>query len=212
MKWYLISYYLMLLAGLVAGVIRYNWLAASNRLIVWLLAATLCTELIAKYISSYTNTNLPIYLLFQPLEFILLTYLYWLELRRNWMLWTIPIYLALFALNTIVWQPGIFQSNMLIITMLISSIWSLFYLWVMLQHPTELYFTDFALFWVSCGLLLFNTSCLFVYGAYNFINEDTLTPYNNVFRILRVTANHLLYLLFTIGLVGKQNKLPGWQT
>ncbi len=207
MVWYLVSYYLLIAIGIGVGMVRYRKLIRSSRLLVLLLIVSLLTELIARLLGN--GESFIVYTLFLPIEYALLTWIYTWELQKPTLLITILVYTLLTAINAIFIQPDMFNSNLVLITQFVTSAWALLYLRDILRYPTEAKFTDFALFWASCGLLFFNTSCLFVYGAFNFVDKSLYLSIGPLFRVIRVTANHILYFAIILSLLGKQNSLRG---
>lgn len=153
MKWYIITYYLVIGGGIVIGLFRYKLLTKSSRILIWLLFATLATELIASLLSGIKNYSLFMYALFQPIEFVLITYAFYCELRHKYLLKMIPLYVLFVLINGIWIQPvqSSFATYPIIITSIVTSIWSLLYLRKILEYPTEFNLYDFVLFWYSAG-------------------------------------------------------------
>jgi len=172
-----------------------------------LLVATLLTEVTARLLKHNALNDAWVYVIFQPVEFGLLTYIYYLELRQNGMLLTIPIYGCLVvAYRIYALGPNEFGTASLLVTMFVTSLWALLYLKALLQYPKEANLLDFALFWATCGLLLFNASSIFIYGTHNFAST-LATNFGGLFRIIRVTTNHLLYFTILLSLAGGQKTL-----
>ena len=209
MKWYFLTYYFVILFGLIIGILRFKKLANCNKLIVLLLAATLLDEIVAEWLRQTIGNDSTVYIIFQPIEYSLITVAYFIELQKKWLLWTILIYSIIAIINAFFLQQMhlVFGSNMILITILLTSIWALLYLRNLLKHPTEIPLRDFTLFWFSFGFLLFNASCLIVYGTYNFIGENMYDLVGGTFRVIRITANHTLYIMILLSLMNKQKSI-----
>ncbi|GAB4009575.1 hypothetical protein GCM10028808_18670 [Spirosoma migulaei] len=173
------------------------------------MAATLIDEIIALWLRKIAGNDAIIYVFFQPVEYALITGSYFLELKKKWLLWTVLGYIIIAIVNTLFLQNIHFDfgSNMVLLTMFLTSTWALLYLKTLLQYPTQNRLIDFTLFWTSFGLLLFNTSCILVYGTYNFIGDNMYDLVANPFRVIRVTANHLLYIMILLSFLNKQKNL-----
>lgn len=210
MPWYLIIHLTVMGLGIITGAFRFSLLSMSVRYFYALLFISFLTDIVAWYIGQKYGSNLIISHFFIVIQYILIALAYKQELMRykRWVIYSILVLMGISLTNTVLKYETAFveypstvrmSSNIFIIS------WSLLYLRALLNN-SEQFFTQYPLFWISIGWLLFVSITFFSLGSFNIINisADYL---KELFRYLRITANFALYILFLIAILSKQKTL-----
>lgn len=206
----LYSYFTLMAVGIIVGMWRWKKLPDSLKLLWALLLWAAVTEAVGQLIAAEFKKNTIVYSLLRPVAFGLLAYVYYLELGSKTLLYAIPVFLCLHLLNGFFLQPfgQVYDSYSMIISMLASSVWALLYLRRLLLFPEERHLRVYALFWASCGYLLFNASSLFVFGTLNIVRDARFSSAYPVLQTMRLAAAHILYLTFLLSFLGRKVSLP----
>lgn len=200
------TYYCLLFIGMSVFLYKFRLLSISNRLFGILLTFTFFVEIIAKFLSMNEQPNYFLYNLYIPLFYSLISTAFYLEIRKKFVIISILLFFFIYGINSKYYQSitTTISTNTLTISMILTSVWVLLYLTQMLKSSLENNFNEYSLFWVSCGLLFFNTSCLFVFGAFNFVNEEYHDSIGKLFTVVRVLANHIMYGMIILSLLNRQ--------
>lgn len=211
MAWYLIVHLVVMGLGIIAGAFRFKLLARSVRWFYLLLLISFLTEMVAWGVGKVFKTNIIVFHFFIVIQFALVALAYQQELTKykQWILLSVIGLLSVSFLNTLLKFDSLFVeypttvrtcSNLLIVA------WSLIYLKTLLDTTRSDSFTEYPLFWISIGWLLFIGVTFFSLGAFNFINTSN-SSFRSLFQYLRITANFALYVLFIIAFISKQRTL-----
>lgn len=207
MSWYFIPYYLILALGIGVGMWHYRTLPISLRYMLGALILAAVTEYICLYLVliEKSGTLVP-YHIYIPITYIFYCLIYYTEIQNKLILYSIPCFLAFYFLNITLWQPFFtkFASHSVILLLVLTTIWVLWYFRRLLANPEEKHLKNYALFPASCGLLLFNTSTLIVFSAHDILSEQEYIAAFPVFNIIRQVANDILYSTFILSFIGKK--------
>lgn len=197
MKLTVIIYHVIQFLAVCAGIYTYKRLAKPTKILFWLLAYTFISELIALYIKTYYGKNVYIYHLYNPVQYTLITYAFYLEMRHyRFMLYSIFLFWAFAVINGIFWEPFLemFCANLSMTKSIVTSFWALLYFYELLKNVNEYKFLDYPLVWTSIGFLVFNVTNIVGLGLFNVLPpNDTLAA---VIKNVRSFTNYFLYSAF----------------
>lgn len=205
---YLYLYFAILLLGIIIGSIRFKNLNKSNKIFLLLLLITFISETLSLYLRKYgLQKNFLQSHIFHPIQFTIVAYAYFVELRAKVILYLIILMTVWEIILTIFIQPiSLYDTYFINLELLIFSIFSIVYLYKLLKIKTEYSIVNFPLFWISCGLLIFSIANLFFFGTYNtFFGEKS--SLQELFMYIRFFTNYVLYGLFIIAFLVKQYTL-----
>lgn len=208
MPWKDISYFLIILAGSVVGICRHKKLSSSSKILLYLLLYTLCSELISEILKRVISNNLMVFHIYNPAQYFILAIAFNNEIRQTKVIVSSIIgYLFFAVLNAIIWQPFFdeYCSYSFNINVVLVSSLCLYYLYRLLQDETDDHFSDYPLFWISIGYLIYNCINLLGLGAFNHLSKDSSVAY--VLEVVRTMSNYLLYAMFIIAFLTKQKSL-----
>lgn len=208
MPTFMLVYFSILLLGIVIGLVKYNKLNKSSRIFLLLLFISLLSESLAEIIRKKEFfSNFFIYHFFIPIEYCLIAWAYFEQLKYRYILLSIPIMVVIaIFLSTYVQPITEFNSNYLSLSLLLYFVLAILYLVKLLKINTDKSLKDYPLFWISCGWLLFSASNLFVFGTYNTFFKG-IGILEQVFSYIRIITNYILYLLFIVAFLVKQHNL-----
>lgn len=195
MKWTTIVYHVIQLVAVCAGVYTYKRLAKPTKMLFWLLVYTFVSELVALYIRKTVGNNVFIYHIFNPIQYSLLTYAFYLELRHRFMLYSIFLFWVFAIVNGIFWEPFLtmFCANLSMTKSILTTVWALLYFYELLENVNEHKFLDYPLVWLSIGLLIFNANLVGL-GLFNLLNQNN--PTTLLLSNVRSFTNYVLYSSF----------------
>lgn len=199
---------ILLLMAIALGLASYRLrtLPKSLRYFWALLLITLLSECVAFYARKVYHHNLRVYNTYLPLSYALTTLGYAEELRSPWLKRSLIFFGVFYVGNMLWWQPfsSTFGSNSLLLSLLLTSVWALWYFQRLLQQPHSVF--EYRLFWISCGFLLFNATVLPLQALHNSLGEDLRMHY--WFDRVGFLANMAMYTCLALAYVGKQERLP----
>ncbi|WP_428656675.1 hypothetical protein [Runella sp.] len=197
MKWTAIIYHVIQFLAVCAGTYTYKRLAKPTKILFWLLVYTFISELVALYIKTYYGNNVYVYHIYNPVQYTLITYAFYLEMRQyRFMFYSIFLFWVFALINGIFWEPFLemFCANLSMTKSILTSFWTLLYFYELLKNVNEHKFLDYPLVWISIGLLVFNVTNIVGLGLFNVLSsKDILTE---VIRNVRSFTNYLLYSSF----------------
>ncbi len=205
---YIYIYYGILFIGVIVGISKIPILNRSNKAFLLLLLITFIHEIFSYFLREYKlQKNFLHSHIFHPIQFILIGYAYFQELRYPLIKRIIPIMVLLALVLTLFVQPiSQYDTYFINIELLIFSFFCILYFRKLLLIRTEYALFSFSLFWISCGLLLFCVSNLFYFGTFNtFFNEKN--DWQIVFMYVRLFTNYILYTMLIIAFSVKQHTL-----
>ena len=204
-------YLIILLTSCIVGVINLKKLNNSNKCFLLLLFCTLIVEAIAPIITKNGFSNYVVYHIFTPIQCVLVLWGYYLEIKNKIILWEI-LFMVVLAFVMSFWiqpLPSI-NSYYMNIEILCFIFIVVYYFNKLLEIETEFKLKDYPLFWISCGLLIFCVSNLFVLGTTNFLKNSDVLSNKLLITILiqiRYFSNYLYYSSFIVAFLVKQNTI-----
>lgn len=154
------------------------------------------------------RNNMMVFHVYNPFQYALMAIAYDQEIKQGKIIWLSIIGYVTFAiLNAIFWQPFFeeycsysFNVNVVLVSSL-----SLYYLYRLLNEETDNAFTQYPLFWVSAGYLVYNCINILGLGAFNHLSADSKLAY--ILEVIRTLSNYMLYSMFIIAFLTKQKSL-----
>ena len=212
MSWYINSYYVVLALGILTGAIHFHTLSASSRWFWGLLACTVVVESVAWYGAEIIHKNLAVYRFFIPIQYVLIVVAYRSELSLFSLLALLSIiFILIFWLADIILNfsliheqyPTLLKTicNLLVIS------WCLLFLNALLRSETTESFTTYPLFWLGTGWLLFSIVNLIFFGTVNYLGQEQ-QEFLLFFSYARIGSNLILYSLFIVAFLAKQDRMP----
>ncbi|WP_143061741.1 hypothetical protein [Dyadobacter sp. SG02] len=146
--------------------------------------------------------------IYNPVQYTLMAIAYNQEIKQGKIIrLSIIGYVAFAILNAIFWQPFFeeycsysFNVNVVLVSSL-----CLYYLYRLLNQDTDNAFTQYPLFWISVGYLVYNCINILGLGAFNHLSADSRLAY--MLEVIRTLSNYMLYSMFIIAFLTKQKSL-----
>jgi hypothetical protein len=196
MKWTTILYHVIQFLAVCAGIYNYKRLVKPTKVLFWLMVYTFISELVALYIQFNIGNNVYIYHLYNPIQYSLVTYAFYLELRQyRFMLYSIFLFWVFALVNGIYWEPFLtmFCANLSMTKSILTTLWIFLYFYELLKNVNEYKFLHYPLVWVSIGLLIFNANLVGL-GLFNLLNQ--YDPITLALSNVRSFTNYVLYSSF----------------
>jgi hypothetical protein len=193
----LLSYYLILLLVCVVCVVRWKQLAKGERFIALLMFLTLATELTAFLIAQRWHNNMPVYHIYNPIEFLLTSFYFNCSIdyfrKRNTGVIVGIVGVLLSVLNTLFLQKiTTINSNFLLLEGTAIIIYSLLMLHQVLLDEEHLPYSRVH-FWIALCCLIFWATTFTGWGFYAVFNADEMKVIMFFDKVLTV-ANFLFYI------------------
>ena len=203
-SWYNV-YSSILLIGIIIGCLRFKVINKSNKFFLLLIFATFISESIAHTMIQNGKSNFSVYHIFSPLQYSLVALGYYFDTRSKYTLLTIPLMIIISIFFSIwIQSPPLFNSYFLTIELFLFSILGISFFQKLLKANTETKLKNYPLFWISCGIILFSVSNLFIFGTHNFFK--ILNPaIKHTFKYLRYFTNYFYYIMYIFAFLVKQN-------
>ena len=203
-----IVYFSVLSGATIAGIWAINGLSRSSKWLVYLLLFTLFSEATSEICRIVLKNNMMVFHIYNPVQYTLMAIAYNLEIKHGKIIWlTIMGYVTFAILNAIFWQPFFeeycsysFNVNVILVSSL-----SLYYLYRLLNEETDNAFTQYPLFWISVGYLIYNCINILGLGAFNHLSADSKLAY--ILEVIRTLSNYMLYSMFIVAFLTKQKSL-----
>lgn len=201
-------YIVIIVIGILSGIFKFKELSKSSKFFLALLIITLITEKVSEFYASNTTNNSFIFHFYAPISYSLIGLAYFTEGKNILIIWSIFIVTTFSIINMIYWESQQeFNSNVLNIITFFSSILCVSYLRALLKSETENSFSDYPLFWFSCGILLFNVANSAGLGLMNFLDSKQNEVLNNIFIYIRFATNYIQYCIFIVAFQSRQKTL-----
>jgi hypothetical protein len=198
-------YLLLLLSALLIFSIRVSRHSYYKKWILLYLLASMVTTLLAVSLvrlAGYRN-NLFLFHFFTPVEYILLATLYYQSLKgrriKKLVLLSIPLFIAYSVFSSVAIQK--FSSNnssTIIIESILMILWSLLFLREVLLYQEVMNLTQFAMFWITVGILFYFTGNLVIEGMLDYMIRHSMELARRIYRFSYLFS-YLLFILFSVG-------------
>lgn len=198
-------YIIIIFSGILIGFINFKNLSRSSKIFLLLLLCTFVSENFAHYLIKSGESNFYVYHIFSPIQYLLVALGYYFDTKNKYILTTIPFVLCL-ALILSLWIQALplFNSYFLNTELFLFTIFAIYYMRNLLTIHSEIELKEYPLFWISCGLILFSVSNLFIFSTYNFFNNpDPIIK--KTFYYVRLFTNYIYYSMFIVSFLVKQN-------
>ncbi|MET3126972.1 hypothetical protein ABID42_002074 [Arcicella rosea] len=204
-------YIFVLLVGIFVGLIKIKTLNNSNKIFLLLLLSTIFAEVLGPIIAFYGVSNYIVYHIFTPIQFCLVFYAYYYDIKDKILLNLIPFFIVLGLVLSLWIQPlPAFNSYYMNIELLSFSILSIYFFKNLLEIQTHNELKDYPLFWISSGLIIFCISNIFILGTLNFVSDSDIKQNKILISILmniRYFSNYIYYSSFIVAFLVKQNTI-----
>ncbi|MDX1906110.1 MAG: hypothetical protein SF053_03690 [Bacteroidia bacterium] len=201
---------------LAIALLNHRRLDQVQRLTLMLVVLGIATEVAAYVVGTLRQNNLFLLHLFTVAEFILLATIYHkgyqhlISVRWYWVL--IIVFVGLSLLNLLYWQgPNAYNSNgRALESILVTGLVILFFMQVL--HRLDIAnLSEYPLFWLSCGLLIFFPSNLLLFIFSDYIIERGQGSSQGSLQFFEIWAIHgifnmLLYLFYARALLCRWTK------
>ena len=191
----LLSYFSVLIIGVLAGFRNWSWLSAACRWICVLLLVATIAESIAIYFSITIKNSLFVFHFYNPVEIFMIS-MYFNESipifkKKNAGLWIGAFSAAVDICNTVFLQPlSVTNSNALHFASFAVIAMSVFAFYRMYKNEDELIRNPH--FWIT-SILMFYWSVTFLYWGMESFFTTVLRAYNDAFFVVFGIANILCY-------------------
>jgi hypothetical protein len=162
--------------GIIIGFLRLSILSEANRIFFIFLFVALAGEILEPLLGKYFSTNFPIYHIFRPLYYSILTLAISCEMNRlkNVYLASIPIVIIAAFLNAWFLQPPEKALNTIIINMVsvLLILQVLFYIAILFEeHSWEQTMYHYS-FWIAIAILIHSISSFLSLGIHNLLDSE----------------------------------------
>ncbi|MBZ5857037.1 hypothetical protein [Flavihumibacter profundi] len=192
--------------GILVGFSRQSSFSEANRLFWLFLLVAFAGEILESLMSKYFRNNFPLYHVFRPLYFILLTLALSEEMGRFKKLFqlTIPIVVIAALLNGLFFQSPIKELNTVIITLIsiFLVLQVLFYIAILFEHYSWHETIYFHSFFICLGILINSISSFLTLGVYNFLEGDG----QNSIILFLIISEWIFYSSFILNFVIQKKK------
>lgn len=203
-----VIYFSVVSIAALLGIYQVQKLADSSKVLLLLILYTLLSEAGSELCKILFNNNMMVFHIYNPVQYTLMAIAYNQEIKQGKIIClTVVGYLAFAILNAIFWQPFFeeycsysFNVNVILVSSL-----SLYYLYRLLNEETDNAFTQYPLFWISVGYLIYNCINILGLGAFNHLSADSKLAY--VLEVIRTLSNYMLYSMFIVAFLTKQKSL-----
>ena len=189
---------ILLLASLLA-IKNFNKLNKSLKIFGILVIATFVFELFAFYMAKTRHNNIIVYVVFMPIQIILLNFAYYTH-QKDSLFRKVSISLTLIFLFYFITQIGglnlsVFPNKLIMIENIILCFIVAYssYLIVSKQHYIEI--KKNPLIWINMGFLFFLSTSFFIWGFHHLIKTNEM---NLISRFTLIISNIILYSILAL--------------
>lgn len=200
-------YFLLLAAGVVAGALRFRMLSMPARWLWALFIFILTKEGVAIIMAASGRANLDFYKFLGPVDFVLTAMVFLtipLMKRASRLLFFLSVLVLVFyLLNITFWQPlgrGQADTNFKLVRSTALIVFSLVLFLMLARHADEMSLYSKSNFWLCVGVITFNATSIFYWGAYNYFLNHNSQTFEAIFRPVFITANYIQYGLLAFAL------------
>lgn len=203
----------LLILVCIVGVLRLHRLGSAFKMLLLMIAVTLISEIIGRWLSYRLRSSIPVYHFYVLISFWMYSFVYQKllhRLRQRYTVLFISILFSLFSvLNTLVFQKIMeFPSNSILASSMLLVVYSVMLFRQMLDELPGRQVVREGYFWMNTAVLFFFSIQTFDWGLYNYLLKRgiDLTPIVN----FGFVASLIFYSLlgFSLVLDGRRNP-PG---
>ncbi len=201
-------YFILLFIAASVGTIRFKKLNTSSKIMLLLVFITIVSESVATYLKISKHSNIIVYHIFGPIEAAFIVWAFFVEFRWKLLFFIIGGLILFGIINSLFLQSYkfVFNSYFFVIDALMAVILSVLYFIKLLNQKELFRFTDYPMFWISTGFLIFYLTNLAMLGTFNVVKIENRAIFNFFLQVRSIT-NFFLYILFVVGFASKQKKL-----
>lgn len=202
-------YFVLLVVVAFTGTVKYANMTTSSRVMLLLVVITIISEILATYLKITLHSNVIVYHIFGPIEASLIVWAFYEEFRLKIMIFIIGAIVCFGVINSFFLQSykSLFNSYFFLADAVLATLLSLIYFYKLLHQKIFFKFTDYPMFWISIGFVLFYVTNLVMMGTFNVLKHEEHKVLFSFFLQLRFITNLLLYFLFLVAFLSKQCKL-----
>ena len=190
----ILIYYIIICLGIIVGSIRYRNITLTFKLLTVVLSITIVTEMVALYLEKLAFSNLPVYHVFQILEFCLVAFIYKFSLKNNNIkkaigvsIWLYPLIMIGFTLFL---QPlKVYPSYSLMLSYSTLIVFSLIGFYQFINSETN-YLKNY-FFWLNVLYFVLCSVSIFTLSLTNLFNMSQKSNY--IVYILHLVVNYIFY-------------------
>jgi hypothetical protein len=204
---------LTILLAVVVALFKYNKLEPKwLRLFVVYLLITLLVQPFGYYFSKYTGkSNHFIFNSHQYLQFCFYIFLFYKSVIKKPLRLTIAIILTVFlsfALSNIYFGQGfyIYNSHTYSVGSILTLMCCIIYFWELFTSPEVQNYFYLPMFWIGTGILFYFAGSVVYLSFFDYITARNLDPDGNVYMLIMLTLNIMLYSMITFGFLTKKAK------
>lgn len=196
--------YIILALPLLRGLFAWKKLVESQRIIYLLVIITFINDSLTIHLNRQSQNNLWVYHFFVPLYFCVLVYLYRKSLNslpvKSVLYWCIGLFLVFSTTNSLFIQPlDSFNTNAITTSMVFYIILTIIYFYQLLAESLYTELERNPVFWLSAGVLLYNSGALILFILANYFLEEQRQLVMS-FWSLNIIFNILLIGFYTVAL------------
>lgn len=193
--------------GVITGFLKADKLTEANKRFWIFLIVALASEILESIMARAFRNNFPLYHVFRPLFYVLLTIALTLELDRfrNYFLLTIPVVIAAALIDAFYFQPVLTQLNTLVISLisLFMVLQVLFYVAVLFEKYSWQETLYYHSFFIALGILIHSITSFLTLGIYNFLEADGQTSIINYL----IVSEWIFYSSFVLNFFIQKKKV-----
>ena len=197
-------YVVLLLWATVIGAVQYRHLPLNLRPLFWLSGAHLMAELFTDYLHFARHTNnMYVYHVLTLVEYVFISILFYrtyISIKlREYVLWSIGLFIVLVLLYSIGWEPLTENNPYSFITeSVLVIVWCYLFFRETLLRQVEYRPEKDRTFWIVIAILFYFTGEFFILGGINYFDKTDPTLAKKIYYA-GYAFKYMLY--FTIGLV-----------
>ena len=196
--------YILIGLCLFIGMVRFKKLSNTQRLLFWLILATVITETVSEVLWRKEMNNFPVFHFYAIIEFSLIFTIYYRALypsfSNKFLYWTLGGFLG-FAIFNALFLQSLFTANSNVTTLssVILVVLSLLYFYKTLKDSKLIHLEKSIMFWVSTGVLIYFSSSLVLFTFGNLLVSESISDTMSIW-VVHVCFNIFYYSLLSIAL------------
>lgn len=211
MKILFIVYLSLLLLVFITGLVRFKKAGLPFKILILYLGVTWVQELASRIIAMMVHTNMFVYHITIPIEFLVFTIIYYHyfkgRIKKNLLYFAVPVLLFAAVNSLYIENIHLFPSNFAMLTQIIYCMYALLGFRQMLLQPTRQPLHRQSFFWLNLAVVIFSTTLFIYFGLPNYIVSHKL-PYRLIY-IFNYIINYVFYTLIGIAIIAETSRPHG---